>query len=155
MKKEIERLVVPKWFDKWYKTFEGNKVNALYFLNRTGWGNALTDNNNVEVEDYADKLRSISDDDFGYEFAQEYLSKAILFGYELEQETLYYAKIKGCDILDIYFYWVFYPYGKYLTVGEEHEYGGATDMMTKEEWNKLGVNDTNADFERVEAEYEN
>lgn len=155
MKKEIEILVVPKWFDEWYKTFKGNKTNALYFLNRIGWGHGLVDYNDKEVKGYPDKLFDVIEVYDNYESAKEHLSKAILFGYELEQEPLYYAKIKGCDILDIYFYWVFYPHGRYVTVEEEHEYGGATDMMTKEEWSELGVNDTNADFERVEAEYEN
>lgn len=151
MKIEIDKPIVPVWFDKWYKTFEGNKANALYFLNRAGWGNALTDNNNVEVEDYAGKLHSISNDDCGYEFAQEYLSKAILHGYEVEPEPLYYAKIKGWKHIGTSSY--YFGLEEDLEILEvtilENNYRYAF-ALTKEHWNKLGINDSNADFEEVQ-----
>lgn len=66
MKIEIDKPVVPKWFDDWYKTFGGNKAQALYYLNRTGWGHALIGGDECEVEDYAGKLHSLSDDDCNY-----------------------------------------------------------------------------------------
>ena len=93
MKIEIEKPVVPQWFDDWYKTFDGNKPVALYHLNRTGWGYGLTDDNDCEVDDFANKLKDLIGDS-SYRDAQEYLSKAILLGYEVKKEPLYYAKNK-------------------------------------------------------------
>lgn len=149
MKIEIEKPIVPVWFDKWYKTFEGNKTNALYFLNRTGWGNALTDNNNVEIEDYAGKLKAFSDSD-GYIEAQEYLSKAILYGYEVKSEPFYYAKIKGWEHVGTSSY--FFGYDEENDSLEityfDSNYRFAF-LLTKEHWNKLGIDDSNADFEEA------
>ena len=152
MKIEIDKPVVPKWFDDWYRTFEGNKANALYFLNRTGWGHDLTDNNNVEVEDYAGKLHILSDS-YGYGDAQEYLSKAILFGYEVEKEPLYYAKIKGWKLIKREVDEVYWNLGDgdlFVSDNGELVTGGHHTKLTKQQWNKLGINENNADFEKVE-----
>lgn len=156
MKIEIDKLVVPKWFDEWYKTFNGDKIKALRFLNRTGWGYDLTYDNDCKVEDYEGKLHSFSDDGYGYGDAQEYLSKAILLGYEVEKEPLYYAKIKGWELTKGES--VFWNYRlvvadpmppRLYTSGKEDGFF-VINKMTIEEWNKAGINNTNADFEKVE-----
>ena len=134
MKIEIEKPVIPQFVADWIEQLYGQWFNSDDLLE-------VLFSRNYEVAEL--KIFDWFTDDKGRAVT------AILYGYEVEKEPLYYAKIKGCDILDIYFYWVFYPHGKYVTVAEEHEYGGATDMMTKEEWSELGVNDTNADFEVV------
>lgn len=140
---------MPKWFDDWYKTFDGNKPVALYHLNRTGWGYGLTDDNDCEVDGFADKLKGLFGD-LSYEDAQEYLSKAILLGYEVEREPLYYAKIKGWELSDLNIYWnAFVERGSVFPQGKT-QVGIYTTKLTKEEWNELGINDTNADFEEVE-----
>ena len=152
MKIEIDKPVVPQWFDDWYKTFNdgGNKARALYYLNRTGWGNALIDGNEREVVGYYDKLEDLLGD-YGYENAKEYLSKAILYGYEVKSEPLYYAKIKGWDYLaPSQCFWSYIPeYGEYIVGSKVHSSFHLTEL-TMEEWNELGINDTNADFEKVE-----
>ena len=151
MKIEIDRPVVPKWFDEWYKTFKGGKTHALYHLNRVGWGDGLTDYYDVEVESYPIKLFNVIEVYDNYDSAKEYLSKAILFGYEIEQEPLYYAKIKGWEHVGTSSYYFGYDEDNdslevtYL----ESNYSFAFSL-TKEHWNKLGINDTNADFEAVE-----
>lgn len=149
MKIEIDKPVVPVWFDDWYKTFEGNKTNALYFLNRTGWGYSLTYDNECEVEDYAGKLSAFSDSD-GFSEAQEYLSKAILYGYEVKSEPLYYAKVKGWEYLPpSQCFWNYIAeYGEYVVADRLHSSHQLT-QLTIEEWNELGINDTNADFREV------
>lgn len=150
MKIEIEKPVVPQWFDDWYKTFRLDKNQPLYHLSRTGWGHPLTDGKYIEVEGCFDKLRDLSNGD-GYEDAQEYLAKAILYGYEVEQEPRYYAKIKGWEHVGTSSYYFGYDEDNdslevtYL----ESNYRFAFSL-TKEHWNKLGINDTNADFEEVE-----
>lgn len=151
MKIEIEKPVVPQWFDDWYKTFYLDKNQVLYHLSRTGWGYPLTDGEGIEVEDGFGKLRDLSDSDgYGYEDAQEYLSKAILLGYEVEKEPRYYAKIKGWEHVGTSSYYFGYDEDNdsleitYLD-GNYH----FAFSLTKKHWNKLGINDTNADFEVV------
>lgn len=157
MKIEIDKPVVPQWFDDWYKTFNdgGNKARALYYLNRTGWGNALIDGNEREVVGYYDKLEDLLGD-YGYENAKEYLSKAIIVGYEVEKEPLYYAKIKGWELTKGES--VFWNYRlviadpvppRLYTSGKEDGFF-VKNKMTIEEWNEAGINNTNADFEEVE-----
>lgn len=150
MKIEIDKPVVPKWFDEWYKTFGSNKTRALSFLNRTGQDRTLTYSNGRKVERYHDRLNDLFDDS-GYESAQEYLSKAILHGYGIEQEPLYYAKIKGWEHIGTSSY--------YLGYDEENDSLEVTCLesnyrfafsLTKEHWNKLGINGMNSDFEGVE-----
>ena len=153
---EIEKPVVPQWFDEWYKTFNnngGNNAQALYYLNRTGWGQPLIDGNECEVKGYYEKLHTLFD--FGYEGAKEYLSKAIIVGYEVEQEPLYYAKIKGWELATTtitfwnYRHIIERPILSKLYVGGKEGVDSFKTKMTKEEWNKVGINDTNADFEVV------
>lgn len=154
---EIEKPIVPKWFDDWYKTFNngGNKAQALYYLNRTGWGHALIDGNECEVEGYYEELHTLFGYS-GYEDAKEYLSKAIIVGYEVEQEPLYYAKIKGWNLTnnkDVFWNYrsvLLSPMLSRLYIGDKESKDVVKTKLTKEEWNELGVNDTNADFEEVE-----
>ena len=157
MKIEIDKPVVPQWFDDWYKTFYLDKNQALYHLSRTGWGYPLTDGEGIEVEDGFGKLRDLSDSDgYGYEDAQEYLSKAILLGYEVKKEPLYYAKVKGWELATTtivfwnYRHIVERPILSKLYVGGKESVDSFKTKMTKEEWNDLGINDTNADFEEAE-----
>lgn len=149
MKIEIEKPVVPQWFDDWYKTFDGNKPVALYHLNRTGWGYGLTDDNDCEVDGFADKLKDLFGD-LSYGDAQEYLSKAILLGYEVKKEPLYYAKSKltgqylgnkdiGIGSCVQQPFW-FFDKG-HLQI----------EKLPKEVFKKVyGLDDTNAYFEKVE-----
>ena len=86
---------------------------------------------------------------------------AILYGYEVEQQPLYYAKIKGWELIvderDIV-YWMIDKQKNGLFVGElpffsidsTGDYGYVT-VLTAREWNELGVyDDVNADFEEVD-----
>ena len=155
MKIEIDKPVVPQWFDDWYKTFYLDKNQALYHLSRTGWGHSLTDSEGNEVEGCFDKLRDFSNDYFDYHYAQEYLAKAILLGYEVEQEPLYYAKVKGWELIHNKWggaYWNLQDDVLHIDEYRDFEYMDDfyKNKMTKEEWNKVGINDTNADFEEVE-----
>lgn len=156
MKIEINKPVVPAWFDEWYKTFNDdvNKGRALYYLNRTGWGHDLIDGNECKVADYYDKLEDLLGE-HGYDSAKEYLSKAILFGYEIEQEPLYYAKVKGWELTNNKnIFWnyrsvLLSPMLSRLYVGDKESNDIVKTKLTKEEWDELGINDTNAEFREV------
>ena len=149
MKIEIEKPAVPQWFDDWYKTFKGDKAHALYHLNRMGWGYGLTDYNDKEVKSYPNRLFNVVEAYDNYNSVKEYLSKAILLGYEVEQEPLYYAKIKGWEISGGDFKWVYLENSKELIIGDVIFPDDETEAMTIEQWNEIGINDTNADFEVV------
>ena len=110
-------------------------------------------------------LKELFDDmgkDFGGIDFDEWLRKQknanLLASYEnggengkIEQEPRYYAKIKGWEHIGTSSYYFGYDEDNdslevtYL----ESNYRFAFSL-TKKHWNKLGINDTNADFERVE-----
>ena len=81
----------------------------------------------------------------------EIFATAWIYGYEVEKEPLYYAKIKGWEHVGTSSYYFGYDEDNdslevtYL----ESNYLFAFSL-TKEHWNKLGINDTNVDFEEVE-----
>lgn len=71
---------------------------------------------------------------------------------KIERLPLYVAKVKGSYLLDKERFWYLYNYhGEVLL--DMGSYGEALDntyLMPMEEWNDLGINDSNADFEKVE-----
>ena len=151
MKIEIDKPVVPKWFDEWYKGvpteqdgYEASKEeHAIQLISQVGWGNGLYKSmSNLERERDEERVRYVLDNKMK-------LFYAILFGYEVEKEPLYYAKIKGWEILGGGFKWVYLENSKELIIGDVIFPDDETEAMTKEEWNKVGINDTNADFEVV------
>lgn len=79
------------------------------------------------------------------------LATAWVKGYGIEQEPLYYAKVKGWEHVGTSSYYFGYDEDNdslevtYL----ESNYRFAFSL-TKKHWNKLGINDTNADFEKAE-----
>lgn len=68
-----------------------------------------------------------------------------------KEEPKYYAKIKGWELLvkdDMeLIYFIKTQAGLRLSFKVDNYF---RQIFTKEEWNKLGINDTNADFEEVE-----
>ena len=73
-----------------------------------------------------------------------------------EEELKYFAKIKGHALLEDSEEGYWNVYGKELTIDNNwHEYDGyKTTILTKEEWAKLGINEDNADFIKLEYFYE-
>jgi len=72
---------------------------------------------------------------------------------ETNKEQLYYAKIKGWELIsagDAEEYWSYNIYEQGFEIGLQSGSGYLLTRLTKEEWNKSGINDTNADFEKVE-----
>lgn len=98
---------------------------------------------------------------------QDKLTHAWLDGYEVEKEPVYYAKIKGHelvetetildddtgdDISEFYrnVYFVLQKNGELVIDMKDNGLSGAKHIMTMSQWNDLGVNEANADFEEVE-----
>ena len=76
-------------------------------------------------------------------------------GYEVEEESLYYALVKGHELVtdegDIACkYWnLRVPTGDVLPSNRYSRRGEFVVKMSKSEWNELGINDSNADFVEV------
>ena len=135
MKIEIEKPVIPQFVADWIEQLYGQGFNSddlLEVLFARNYNFA-----ELRIFDWFvdDKERAFA---------------AILYGYEVEQEPLYYAKIKGWEHIGNSTYYFGYDEDNdslevmYL----ESNYRFAFSL-TKEHWSKLGINATNADFERV------
>ena len=74
--------------------------------------------------------------------------------YEVEEETLYYALIKGHELVDGgKVYWIHDKNNDDMFISLLHSsYDSFLTEMSKAEWNKLGINDSNADFVKVDEE---
>ena len=87
---------------------------------------------------------------------EEISARAWLDGYDVAEESLYYALIKGHELMadeDDWCYWNLsihdyrlFPSDKYSTRD------GYLTKMSKDNWIKMGINDSNADFVKVEVE---
>ena len=84
------------------------------------------------------------------------VATAWIHGYEVEQEPLYYAKIKGWELASSRsVFWNYHsiiesPMLPRLYTGDKEDKVYIKTKMTIEDWNKRGINDTNADFEEVD-----
>lgn len=158
MKIEIDKPVVPQWFDDWYKDVPTEQdgygatkeEHAIQLVSQVGWGNGLYKSmSNFEREHDEERVGYVLDN-------KTKLFHAILFGYEVEQEPIYYAKIKGWNLTnnkDVFWNYrsvLLSPMFSRLYFGDKESDNIVKTKLTKEEWNELGVNDTNADFEEVE-----
>lgn len=83
------------------------------------------------------------------------LLTARMKGYTIEEEPLYYAIVKGGELLSVDKYWNLWVENGTLEIGSNKIHPDVIDeymlKATKEEWNRLGINDTNADFEEVDT----
>ena len=136
MKIEIEKPVIPKFVADWIEQLYGQGFDNDDLLE------ALF-SRNYEVAEL--RIFEWFTDD------KERAVTAILYGYEVEEEPLYYAKIKGWEHVGTSSYYFGYDEDNdslevtYL----ESNYRFAFSL-TKEQWNGIGINDINADFEEVE-----
>ena len=85
----------------------------------------------------------------------ETFARAWLDGYTVEEESLYYALVKGHELVtdegDIACkYWnLRVPTGDVFPSNRYSRRGEFVVKMSKSEWNELGINDSNADFVEV------
>ena len=144
-----ELVTVPKFIDRWikctqqdereYESYEGAEADSIHFAIYGLYANYPNTNPNVQLRkpvlEWLNKRENYS-----------VLFKALMYGYELE-ETKYYAKIKGWD--NTVAKRVFWHYNGISSEPDltDEKYPFSNDVFkTMEEWNKLGINETNADF---------
>ena len=90
--------------------------------------------------------------DFIYQNKKE-LIEVIIGSREYKvEEPLYYALIKGHDVSgDYYVYWNCDKFNNDVIVSRLHPpHDDFSTELSKSEWNELGINDSNAEFVRVE-----
>ena len=87
-----------------------------------------------------------------HEFVNAYLTGE----YEVEEEPLYYALIKGHELVNDEGEWSTKYWNLWVSGGcvfpsdKGPHYDDFLTTMSKEEWSECGINDTNADFIKVE-----
>ena len=84
----------------------------------------------------------------------ETFAKAWLDGYTVEEVPLYHALIKGHELLTreyAFKYWSYDTFDDVVFTNElPFQKGRYVTEMIKEAWDKLGINDSNADFVKVD-----
>ena len=140
---KLETLVVPEELGRWLKNRSlGSPGRYFTVIN--------------ELFDYHVTVASYPIDNFIHENKKE-LIEVILGnrGYRIEKEPKYYALVKGHELIpdDTRRYWNLDTDGTFLS--DRHTvYGWKVTKTSKSEWNKVGINDSNADFVKIEEEQE-
>lgn len=133
-----EPVVIPKFMSDWIEENRERYKNTFFSIGYDLYNNVI----HPPVDDWI----------IGN---QEKFVQAWFDAYKVEEESLYCALAKGHELItndDTFKYWNFDTFnnGMFLSnrdVGHERY----LTVMSKAEWNKLGINDSNADFIKVEA----
>ena len=136
----VEKPVIPKYVADWIEEMKQDE-RPLYsvmssLMNKTNHEWAVWKNANKDFS--------------------EIVAQAWLDGFMVGEEPLYYALVKGHELVsdegDIACkYWnLRVPTGDVLPSNRYSRQGEFVVKMSKSEWNKLGINDSNADFVEVE-----
>ena len=136
-----ELSVVPTWFDEWWKDIPKGGGNLFYNIGR--FQDELFSFETREAYDY------ITDPDNKKKLLDIIVNE---LEYEVEEEPKYHALIKGHELVHDYdVYWNYDKYDRDVFVSRLHPpHDNFTTEMSKREWIKIGINDSNADFVEVE-----
>lgn len=132
---KVETLVVPKYVDDWITKYR-------------------------EDFDLYPALKELENNTLGWELTyhwyrtntHKFVSAYLTGEYEVEEEPLYYALVKGHELIDSgKVYWIHAKNNDDVFISVLHSSdGNFLAEMSKEDWNKLGINDSNADFIKVD-----
>lgn len=139
MKIEIEKPVIPRFVAEW--------LESLYHE-----GGSEYDALGIMFEYISKHDKTVHD---WYVDNKDTFITAVMYGYEVEEEPFYYARVKGWEnkYLNGPFYWNHITFAggeNKISIADYAHEGSDIYAKTKEDWNKVGINDTNADFEEVE-----
>ena len=136
-----ELPIVPTWFDEWWKDIPKGGGNLFHNIDR--FWDELFSFETREAYDY------IADPDNKKKLLDIIVNE---LDYKVEHKPLYRALIKGHDVSnsdDIY--WNYDKYDNDVFVSRLYpSHDNFLTEMSKSEWNGLGINDSSADFVRVE-----
>lgn len=136
----VEKPVIPKYVAEWIETHLEQGFDLYPVLKK------LEDNSRLWTEGYNWYRENTLD------FTIAYLTRE----YEVEEEPLYYALIKGHELVNdegewSTKYWNLWVSGGCVFPADRlADYDDFLTTMSKEEWSEWGINDTNADFIKVE-----
>lgn len=144
-----ELVTVPKFIDRWikanqqdereYDSDEDAEADSIHFAIYGLYANYP--NTNPEVHIRKSVLEWLNNRE-----NYSVLFKALMFGYVLE-ETKYYVKIKGWDnTIAKRVFWCHNGISSEPDLTDEKYTFSNGIFKTMEEWNKLGINETNAEF---------
>lgn len=133
-----ELLVVPKFIADFIEARKNVFINTLQYVFHRAMENRVSE---LFEEEY-EWVRHNS----------ETFARAWLDGYTVANEPLYHALIKGHDVSGDYdVYWNCDKSDRSVFVSGLHPlHDNFLTEMSKSEWNKLGINDSNAYFVKVE-----
>ena len=134
-----ELPVIPKFVSEWIEETKEKGYPLAYAINSS----------KGELGEWLHNC----DTDIETEENQEVFAEAWMGGYEIEKEPLYYAMVKGHELLDdVAKYWAQNKYDlEDLFISyETRDDSPIVVKNTKKHWNDLSINDSNADFVRVE-----
>ena len=136
-----ELPVVPTWFDEWWKDIPKGGGNLFYNIGR--FQDELFSFETREAYDY------ITNPDNKKKLLDIIVNE---LEYEVEEEQRYCALIKGHELVHDYdVYWNYDKYDRDVFVSRLHPpHDNFTTEMSKREWIKIGINDSNADFVEVD-----
>ena len=160
---DLQNLLVPKQDKPIIPKFVADYIEKWKHESLTIYEWFTFDNNDEDD----DVNKWLYDKNYEENRRREYLLiDAIRYGYEVEKEPVYYAKIKGHELVETetildedtgedvseYYrnvYFVLQRNGELVIDMKDSGLSGAKHIMTMNQWSDLGVNETNADFEEV------
>ena len=137
----VEKPVIPKFVSEWIEETKEKGYPLAYAINSS----------KGELGEWLHDC----DTDIETEENQEMFAEAWMGGYEIEEEPLYYAMVKGHGLLDdVAKYWAYNKYDlEDLFISyETRDDSPIVVKNTKKHWNDLSINDSNADFVKVEEQ---
>lgn len=131
--------VIPKYVAEWIEDIKPDnslRVAFEYIAQR-------------KANDHDDKLALWVEEGNSETFARAWID-----GYEVEKKPLYHALIKGHEVSNFYdIYWNYDKSDDGVFVSRLHPpHDNFINEMSKGDWNKLGINDSNADFKEVDED---
>lgn len=132
----VGKPVIPKFVAEWIETHLEQGFDLYPVLKK------LEDNSRLWTKGYNWYRENTLD------FTIAYLTGE----YKVEEEPLYRALIKGHELVnDYYIYWNCDKYDDDVFVSRLYPpHDNSTTELSKSEWNELGIDDSNADFVKVE-----
>ena len=160
---DLENLIVPKQDKPIIPKFVADFVEKWKYKGLTMHEWFAFGNNDVDDDVNKWLYNNLNEKNRRREYL---LIDAIRNGYEVEKEPVYFAKIKGHELVETEtvldedtgddisefcrnVYFVLQKNGELVIDMKESCLSGAKEVMTMSQWNNLGINDGNADFEEV------
>ena len=131
---KLETLVLPEELADWITKMHGENISSLRMVHLLYEKIGFKQETDAFIYDNEDKI-----------------IEAIIGTRDYEAgDVLVYALVKGHLLIQNTKYWNFNTTKRELSINVNNRYGDIKVVMTESEWNELGINETNADFVKVD-----